>query len=153
MILLGLVFCLSIAIQAQNTVRWTGGTPGSETNWESPKNWTPNRVPSSNDLVIIPDCSSKGGFYPELTKTAGPIAHLRVEGGARLTILSGAQLAIDGSTTFNDGITLYGTLHNEGHLSVSNAGLGDMDALPGHFISKSIAENSLQEVEERLAGH
>ena len=80
-----------------------------------------------------------------------PVAQLHINDQPAFEI--GAQLAIDGSTTFNDGITLYGTLHNEGHLSVSNAGLGDMDALPGHFISKSIAENSLQEVEERLAGH
>lgn len=146
-----LAMCICLTIQAQSIIYWTGGTPGVATQWDNPQNWIPNRIPSTYDLVVIPDCTSKGGFYPELTKTVAPIAHLRVESGAVLTIRPGAQLTIDGSTTFNDGIALYGAIRNEGQIFILNAGLEDLDNHSGHFINYGLAVMSPRDTKNQLA--
>lgn len=57
-------------IQGQKPIEWKGGTPGQETNWNCPRNWSTGKVPDSFSDVIIPDRNANGGFYPTLTKEA-----------------------------------------------------------------------------------
>ena len=66
---------------------WQGDTPGQETNWNEARNWSKNRVPDWRDEVIIPDVSSKGGFYPIIDTETYSIAALKIMSGARLTLL------------------------------------------------------------------
>ena len=153
LIILVLAIGIGTTLQAQNTIYWKGGTPGEETKWYNPKNWSPNRIPASNDIVVIPNCSSHGCFYPELAETAAPIAHLRVESGAVLTIQKGGYLSIDGSATFNDGISLFGTILNYGHISIIDAGVEDIDNPFGHFVNHGVAIIDSKESMAPLAQH
>ncbi|MCB9293498.1 MAG: hypothetical protein H6559_10285 [Lewinellaceae bacterium] len=114
-----LISCLALSsftAFAQNT--WTGGTPGRETDWLEARNWSKQRVPGWDDNVLIPHLWHNN--YPVVSAAMPPIAHLEVEGGARLIIKTGGQLSVDGSSTYNSGILLIGKIDNMGVLSVAH---------------------------------
>ena len=114
------------ALNAQNS--WIGGTPGAEHEWNNARNWSENKIPDLwDDMVIISDVSSQSGFYPIITKEVQPIAHLRLEGGAEVTILKEGKLIIDGSNTFNYGIYNVGNLINQGMVTIGNTGLSPFE--------------------------
>ena len=115
------------ALNAQ--VYWVGGTPGTETKWEEPKNWSNHKVPTAFDEVVIPDCSSKGGFYPEIKTEVEAIAHLTIQDNASVNLHPEGTLTIDGSSTFNTGITLVGRLNNEGQINIFAPGLKAVEIL------------------------
>lgn len=99
-----LLVCLSICdsnLLAQKTVIWKGGTPGRETQWQCPKNWSGNNVPSEFSNVTIPDVSTSGMNYPVLNDVA-EINSLRLEGNAVLTITSKGQLTVFNSVVAPD---------------------------------------------------
>ncbi|MCO6492757.1 MAG: hypothetical protein J5I98_30340 [Phaeodactylibacter sp.] len=114
-----LISCLalfSFTAFAQNT--WIGGTPGRETDWLEARNWSKQRVPGWDDNVLIPHLWHSN--YPMVSAAVPPIAHLEVEGGARLSIKTGGQLSVDGNSTYNTGILLIGKIDNSGVLSVAH---------------------------------
>ena len=124
------LFCLALftgfALSAQN--RWVGGTPGTETDWLQPRNWSKNRVPDWTDsVVLIPDVSTQSGFFPVVSTIVPAIPHLFVASGAKLVLKPSGDLTIDGATTYNHGILLYGEIINSGHLTIQNTGLYSVD--------------------------
>lgn len=128
-----LISCLalfSFTAFAQNT--WTGGTPGRETDWMEACNWSKQRVPGWDDNVLIPHLWHS--HYPVVSAAVPPVAHLEVEGGARLSIKSGGHLPIDGSSTYNTGILLIGKIDNSGVLSVAHSAQEAIAGNPGNLL-------------------
>lgn len=130
---LSIILSITFSILTINTINsqniWKGGTPGSETKWEEPRNWSDNKVPGSFDSVIIPDLSSQGNFYPVIQSEVAPVAHIRIESGASLTLNSKGILNIDGSNTYNNGITLVGHLYNKGQINIIDPGMQAVEVL------------------------
>lgn len=130
-LILGLFTFLTNATFAQ--VIWKGGTPGAETQWNEARNWTTNKVPSEFDNVIITDLSSKGNFYPVINTKVQPIAHLNIQGGATLEITTKGELIIDGSNTYNNGITLVGHIHNKGQINIIDPAMKAIEILRSNY--------------------
>ena len=56
-----IIFLLTLSssiLVAQKSVTWVGGTPGSETSWDEPRNWSDHHVPNEFSNVFIPDVST-----------------------------------------------------------------------------------------------
>ena len=123
----GIILATHATLSAQNV--WKGGTPGQEQEWNNPKNWSQNRIPGIDDMVLIPNTESRGGFYPVVNGEAGPIYYLEVQGGATLSINQNGRLTIDGMGKYEDAILLIGTIVNHGEIQIS-ADKGQMVA--GH---------------------
>ena len=129
------LLCISVQTNAQNY--WKGGTPGAETDWNNPRNWSMNHVPNwADNLVIIPDVSTKSRHYPIIKGKTDDISSLEVQGNAMLIILAKGKLKVNGAYTFNYGIANAGTIVNNGSVFVKNAALGNYDDRNG------IVENS-----------
>lgn len=82
---------------AQKTVTWIGGTPGSETSWDQPKNWSNHHVPNEFSNVIIPNISTSTFSNPVITKGTIELNSLQVESTAKLTIDKMAKLIVYGN--------------------------------------------------------
>lgn len=89
-----LMSLLSFKSVAQIPSIWRGNTPGHETDWNYPSNWSKNDVPDEFTDVIIPLDNNPGHPYPVLTegKTA-EINSLHIWPGAYLTVEIG-QLSV-----------------------------------------------------------
>ncbi|MCC6459454.1 MAG: hypothetical protein IT260_03220, partial [Saprospiraceae bacterium] len=98
-------------------VQWRGGFPGRETDWSCARNWTNNRVPDNLDQVTIPDCSTRGHFYPVISHLA-EVQSLEIHSNARLTIAPKAQLTVMGFGLPGGALFNQGVLYNEGTLQV-----------------------------------
>lgn len=127
------IFTLAAAtLFAQNI--WTGNTPGRETDWLEARNWSRQRVPGWNDNVLIPHLWHNN--YPVVNTSVPAIAHLEVEGGARLKITSGGYLPIDGSSAHNSGILLLGNITNEGMIAIKNTAREAIAGKPGNLATR-----------------
>ena len=123
----GVIMAANSTLVAQNV--WRGGTPGQEQEWNNPRNWSQNRVPDIDDIVLIPNTESRGGFYPVISKDAGPIYYLEVQGGATLSVTTNGKLMIDGVGKYEDAILLIGTIENKGEIRVQ---MEEKEAVAGH---------------------
>jgi hypothetical protein len=110
-------FLLSSALFSQRTNHWKGGTPGQESNWNCPRNWSLGKVPDAFDRVVIPDVSTAARQFPVIKSEVEPVLSLRVEGHAQLTLTSFGVLQIE--TNDVDGLHVYGKILNEGIISVN----------------------------------
>ena len=119
------ICCLISMINAQSI--WVGGSPGKETDWNTSKNWSNNRIPDWSDYVIIPDVSSQSGYFPIIDQAVESIPHLEIQANSQLTILPEGKLTINGSTFFNVGILLVGDLMAEGELVIFDTALATID--------------------------
>ena len=118
-----MVLCIDVAL-TQNV--WIGGAPGNPTAWENPRNWSLNRVPDWSLHVIIPDVSSQGGHYPEISSFLEEIPSLEICSGAKVYIQNYGVLTVDGAVTSNYGIALFGEIENEGKIHIHNTLLDPM---------------------------
>ena len=121
--------CVSFATvslaTAQNT--WIGGTPGAETDWNQARNWSRQHVPDwTDEVVIIPDVSSRSGHAPVIDGDVPPVPSMQINAGATLFISAGGRLTIDGETTYNFGLLLYGHLHNAGQMTIQSTALAPL---------------------------
>ena len=117
---------LCFGLHAQNI--WRGGTPGAETEWANPRNWSMNQVPDWTDFaVIIPDVSSRSRFFPVIRNRIPEISYLVIEAGARLTVEATGVLTINGEHTYNHGILNTGHLYNSGQMTIVNTALAPLD--------------------------
>ncbi|MBB3841343.1 hypothetical protein FHS57_005371 [Runella defluvii] len=118
--------------------------------WNVAANWTPSGVPTADKDVVI-------GYTSEVNSpiikvgTAAVANSVQVELGARLTIESGASLAIDGgrpSPSPSASFVNLGIVENSGVIRIdpssSSVSYGiytqDADAFPGKFTNKSGGE-------------
>ena len=124
-------------LNAQNF--WIGGSPGAEQEWNNSKNWSENKIPDLwDDTVVIPDVTSQSGYFPIIKNKAKPIAHLRIESGANVTILKKGKLIIDGSNTFNYGIFNVGNLVNQGMVSIGNTAMTPFENVKQNISNQGI---------------
>ncbi|MDX2134745.1 MAG: hypothetical protein SFV52_08165 [Saprospiraceae bacterium] len=91
-----LVWMLALAAgaQAQKANTWKGGTPGQETNWNCPQNWSTNAVPDAFSDVVIPDVSTSTFAAPVIRTGTHEVNALLLLSGARLTIEADANLIV-----------------------------------------------------------
>ncbi|MBK6933247.1 MAG: hypothetical protein IPH12_21205 [Saprospirales bacterium] len=108
-------------------VEWKGGTPGQETNWFCPQNWSDNRIPDDFDNVIVPDCSSKGNFYPVIGHKTARVQSLTLHSSARLSIGKNGKLSVLGFGLPQGALVNLGTLDNNGTLEVIEPVLHALD--------------------------
>jgi len=128
------------SVNAQNI--WIGGTPAHETDWNTARNWSENKVPDWTGDVIIADVSTISGYFPVIDGEVEPIAHLEIQSNALLTIKPTGVLMIDGISTFNTGITLIGNICLDGDLEIKNTALTSIENLSGEVVydKKTIAK-------------
>lgn len=81
---------------AQRTTTWKGGTPGRETAWDCPKNWSNNAVPDEFSNVIIPNVSTTTRSLPVIRSGEVEVNTLFIHPNARLTIAASAELRVLG---------------------------------------------------------
>ncbi|MCB0556556.1 MAG: hypothetical protein KDD02_23630 [Phaeodactylibacter sp.] len=128
---------------------WVGGAPGRTNDWMEPRNWQDQRVPGWEDNVMIPHLWHD--YYPEVNRPVPAIAHLEVEGGARLSITEKGYLPIDGGNTHNSGILLIGTIQNRGVVSIINTAEAPIDGQAGQLASQG--DGRLIAEDNRLAAN
>ena len=105
---------------AQNTATWIGGTPGNETNWNEPRNWSNYQMPDEDTHIIIKPLNT-GHFAQPVISQPSEVASIVLYAGASLTIKHQGEVRIDGSQTYTQGILNYGgTLINEGLITLSD---------------------------------
>lgn len=115
-----LLCSFSVSLSAQKTATWKGGKPGRTTDWTCDANWKEGKMPNEFSQVIIP---SDVAFYPVITDEVPTIDALLLEGAATLTLKEDARLSILNATGLLGGMTIYGSLFNEGILEVNNSNL------------------------------
>ena len=89
---------------------WAGCT---DSDWNNADNWLFNMVPTSTEIVAIPDLANDpiiGG------STAAIVKSVTIGAGAELTIQVGGSLAIDGA--INEAMFNNGTVTNSGTISI-----------------------------------
>ena len=136
-----LTFSTSLII-AQNTVTWVGGTPGNETSWEEPKNWSDNKVPNENSVVIIKDFNSGHNAQPVITENGGQL-DANANGVTHRWYLNGepisgssAQIPVQGSgaytveVTDNNGCSEVQVFTVDGNLSVEDLAISTLKVYP-----------------------
>lgn len=73
---------------------WKGGTPGQETNWHCPKNWSTGTVPDVFSDVVIPDVSTTTRALPEIRSGEVEVNRLTIAHNAGLSLAEAAQLVV-----------------------------------------------------------
>jgi len=85
---------------AQITSIWKGNTPGHESQWECPSNWSNNRVPDEFTDVIIQVDISNDYHYPVFNMSETEINSLRIWPGAYLHLKSGNLFILDAASNY-----------------------------------------------------
>ncbi len=94
-----IIFLLTLSssiLVAQKSVTWVGGTPGSETSWDEPRNWSDHHVPNEFSNVFIPDVSTSSFSNPTIKDGVIELNSLQIESTAKLTIQKMAKLIVYG---------------------------------------------------------
>ena len=113
-----LLLSLMTAVTLSAQVEWQGGFPGRESDWFCAGNWSDNRIPDDLDNVVIPDCSTRGDFYPVIRKRSARVQSLEILSGAALTIDRSAHLTVLGYGLPGGALLNLGRLENNGTLEV-----------------------------------
>lgn len=92
LILLSLIATISFA---QVTALWRGNTPGHESKWDCPSNWSNNRVPDEFTDVIIQVDNSNKPQYPVLQLQRTEINSLSIRPGACIVVNQGTLYIMD----------------------------------------------------------
>lgn len=124
---------------AQQVIEWVGGTPGKEQSWNEASNWSTNQVPDEYSIVVIKFKNTGHNAQPIIEQSVH-VASIQIHSGALLTIDGGADLLIDGTYTFSEGLSNYGgKIDNAGIINLLNIGLSgrndiyEMVAGSGHI--------------------
>ena len=79
---------------------WRGNTPGHESKWDCPSNWSNNRLPDEfTDVIIQVDISSTYK-YPVLNSKRTEINSLRIWPGASLILKEGNLYVLDPQASY-----------------------------------------------------
>ncbi len=110
-LIIALLTLTSTITAAQNTVTWVGGTPGNETSWEEPKNWSNHHVPNEFSNVYIPDVSTSTFSNPVIEKGIIELNSLQIVSTAKLTIDEMAKLIVHGNAdgVYADNVDIKGS--------------------------------------------
>jgi len=139
-----LSFLLPLAIIAQTTITWKGGTPGKENKWNEPKNWDSHRIPSEDDKVVI-KMENNGHFSQAIIDSEVHINWLVLQSGAELRISESGKLLIDGTFQYSEGISMHGgSLISEGNIILKNIDDQYIAAMSPGFLKNKISLSSKQ---------
>ncbi|MEO1257372.1 MAG: T9SS type A sorting domain-containing protein [Bacteroidota bacterium] len=97
-------------------ITWTGTT---DTDWNTASNWSPAQVPTSSDIVTIPNVTND----PIISANDAEAISVTVNSGAVLTITAAGVLSLDGT----ENILLYlnaGTVENSGIINIGQTANG-----------------------------
>ncbi len=92
-----LLLLSSTLLLAQKSITWVGGTPGNETSWDEPKNWSSHHVPNEFSNVYIPDVSTSSYSNPIIKGGIIELNSLQIESTAKLTIQKMAKVIVYGN--------------------------------------------------------
>ena len=111
LLIIALTFTTTI-LMAQNTVTWVGGTPGKESDWNEPKNWSNHKVPNEFSDVFIKDVGTTTFNFPEIKNGLIEINSLQITSSGQLKINESAQLIVYGATEglVKDNVIIQGSL-------------------------------------------
>ncbi|MEO1258930.1 MAG: T9SS type A sorting domain-containing protein [Bacteroidota bacterium] len=111
------------------TRTWTGTVSAD---WDNAANWNPACVPTFNDDVIIPNVSADD---PDIRAgTDAEAKSVEVQADARLDVLFGGTLSIDGATGI--GLLIASEVSNEGTIDIINTGSDAiLNVSTGQFIN------------------
>ncbi len=110
----------TVALNAQEIATWIGGTPGRANDWNTAQNWSPQRVPGELSVVVIKSANNGHNAQPVIANGV-EVAAVELYAGAVLTITPNGYLAIDGTDTYSEGLSLFGGyLENKGKVTLSN---------------------------------
>lgn len=127
------------ATNVTTPLTWTGLT---DTDWNTPCNWSPASVPTQNNEVVIPAAANAPVIGPGIAAHAKTI---EVQAGATLTIASTAGLTVHNTKILSGAATVFynaGTVQNNGVLTLGTAALtADFGLLnAGDFTNGSCAK-------------
>ncbi len=115
---LSFLLALTTMFTLSAQVQWRGGFPGHETDWECARNWSDGRIPDDMDNVLIPDCSTRGNFYPVIRTKVARVQSMEIHGNARVTIAENGKLTVLGYGLPGGALLNQGVLENKGMLEV-----------------------------------
>jgi hypothetical protein len=92
---------------AQQQVIWKGGTPGHETSWNEPRNWSTYQVPDEFSHVVIMPLHTGHHAQPVIDQEV-EVASIQVHTGAKLTIKIGGEILVDGESSNPHELGLFG---------------------------------------------
>ncbi len=110
---------------AQKPVTWKGGTPGRETDWHCPKNWSTGAVPDAFSNVSIPDVSATTRSLPVIRAGKVEVNALLVHPNAGLTVGQNAELYVvevmddNGAPNMDVAGRLYGYDHEKKEMALA----------------------------------
>lgn len=88
-------FCVSSFAQSADIANvWLGNTYGNVHDWNDPANWSRGHVPTSEELVFIPDLHDQGQANYPIIGSYAEVGSIEVHPLAQLTIESGGSLYI-----------------------------------------------------------
>jgi hypothetical protein len=130
-------FFFTSDLLAQNY--WKGGTPGSQSNWNTAKNWSQNQVPDWSQDLIIPDVFALSGFFPVIDQVIEAFPYNEMQSNAVFTVLPHGRLVIDGTSTYNSGHFLNGKLIASGEIDIAKVASMDIEQRDGKmFLRKGV---------------
>lgn len=128
-IIIVIICTLTTSLAAQDIHIWKGGTPGNESSWNEPKNWSNQLVPSEDSYVVIKALNTGHNAQPVIEGKV-VIACLELQSKALLSIKKSGNLIIDGTYTYSEGVLLYGgLLFNEGNVEIYNIDIPQTKAI------------------------
>jgi hypothetical protein len=110
----------NVIISACITFDWVGTT---DTDWNTASNWSGNAVPSSTDLVTIPDVSSGSGNFPLITPSV-ILGDITVDANSSLVVATG--IVLDGTFTNNGTVTLQDGAYLDDFINVGASFVGEI---------------------------
>jgi len=117
-------------IMGQKSVEWIGGTPGKETCWNEPRNWSDHKVPNEFSNVFIGKTSASVVHFPVISEGLIELNSINLSNQATLKLDASAELIIYDSATgiFSNNFVADGRVvmveealgHNESIVVVNN---------------------------------
>lgn len=105
---------------SQSTAEWIGGTPGAESEWYVPANWSNQRVPDEDTRVIIRGSHSGHEAMPVVWQEV-EVLQIDIYNDASLTVMESGSIIINGESFYSEGIAVYGgELENFGTIKMIN---------------------------------
>ena len=89
-----LLFLIAGNGYAQRAITWKGGTPGKNSDWYCPQNWSSTSVPDEFSDVIIPDVSTSSLALPMIQSGQVEVNSITIYSNGGLTISKNARLVV-----------------------------------------------------------
>jgi hypothetical protein len=139
------------------TLIWTGNT---DTRWHLGSNWSLNRVPTADELALIPDVSGASGNFP-VVSTHVTIHTVTVESGAFVTLATDYGMTVKDAVNNSGTFTLKSDAYFDdfsynaefiGNMTVERTVLGGLSGNNQHFISSAVSNPNVTQLGDDLSG-